>query len=123
MKREQDNVGGLKKVNLRPLRPSDLDAVLAIDYSLFGRNRVEYWEKKLQKAEVSGVPSLAAEIDGRLIGFILGSAIGSEYHGPQRVGWIDTILVAREWQYKGVSELLVTWIGKISGPRQKNKNA
>jgi hypothetical protein len=103
----------LRKVNLRPLRPTDLDAVCAIDYSLFGRNRAEYWGKKLQKAEMSGVPSLAAEIDGRLIGFILGSATGSEYHVPQHVGWIDTILVAREWQYKGVSELLVRWIGRI----------
>jgi hypothetical protein len=103
----------LKKVNLRPLMPTDLDAVSAIDYSLFGRNRVEYWKKKLLKAEKSGVPSLAAEINGRLIGFILGSAAGNEYHIPQHVGWIDTILIAREWQHKGVSELLVRWIGKI----------
>jgi predicted N-acetyltransferase YhbS len=103
----------LKKVNLRPLRLSDLDAVRAIDYSLFGKNRLEYWEKKLRKAETSGVPSLAAEIDGRIIGFILGSATGSEYHIPQYVGWIDTVIIAREWQYKGVSELLVRWIGKI----------
>jgi GNAT superfamily N-acetyltransferase len=91
----------------RLLTIKDLDSVSEIDISLLGRNRKEYWEHKLERAEASGVPSLAAEIDGRVIGFILGSAIGWEYGIPENVGWVDTLGVVKEWQGKGISELLV----------------
>jgi hypothetical protein len=110
---QQNDMDASKEVNLRPLKQMDLTSVSALDYSLSGRNRIEYWEKKLRKAEMSGVPSLAAEIDGKLVGFILGSATGRDYGTSQSVGWIDTILVAEKWQDKGITELLLRSIGKI----------
>ncbi len=94
------------KINLRPLTIKDLEAVTAIDISLLGRDRREYWEYKLESAETSSVPSLAAELDGKMIGFILGKASGWEYGIPENIGWIDTIGVVKEWQGKGVSQLL-----------------
>ncbi len=99
-------MGPLDRVNLRPLLLSDLDSVVAIDYELLGNRRVTYWENKLERAEASGVPSLAAELDGRVIGFILGNASGWEYGIPENVGWIDTLGVVREWQGKGISQIL-----------------
>lgn len=68
--------------------------------------RREYWESRLEHSEVSGVPSLAAEKDGRVIGFIMGTASGWEYGIPENVAWIDTIGVARDYQNKGVARLL-----------------
>jgi GNAT superfamily N-acetyltransferase len=100
----------LESVHLRPLKLKDLEAVCRIDHSLLGRKREEYWETRLEKAEASGLPSLAAEVDGTMIGFILGSTSGWEYNIPRNVGWIDSIGVVKEWQGKGVSELL---FGKI----------
>ncbi len=94
------------KVNLRPLTINDLEAVTQIDESLLGSNRKEYWEAKLEQASNSGVPSLAAEIDGKVVGFILGKASGWEYGIPENVGWIDTIGVKKEWQGKGISQTL-----------------
>jgi GNAT superfamily N-acetyltransferase len=96
----------MEGVSLRPLRMKDLDAVAAIDYELLGKQRREHWESKLERSETSGVPSLAAEKDGKVIGFILGSASGWEYGIPENVGWIDTIGVTKVWQGKGVSQLL-----------------
>ena len=96
----------LEKVHLRPTSRKDLEAVAAIDYSLLGKKRIEYWENKLEKAELSGVPSLVAEVEGKVIGFILGSASGWEYGIPENVGWIDTVGVAQEWQGIGISQLL-----------------
>ena len=52
------------------------------------------------------MPSLAAEIDGKIIGFILGKASEREYGIPDNVGYIDTIGVMKEWQGKGISQLL-----------------
>jgi ribosomal protein S18 acetylase RimI-like enzyme len=96
----------LDKVSLRPLTLKDLDAVAAIDYALLGKKRKDYWAMKLERTGESGVPSLAAEIDGKVIGFILGKASGWEYGIPENVGWIDTIGVVKEWQGKGISQLL-----------------
>ncbi len=95
-----------ENITLRPLKLADLHEVSRIDYSLLGKRREEYWEGRLERAEVSGLPSLAAEADGEVIGFILGTTSGLEFGIPENVGWIDSIGVAKEWQGKGVSEML-----------------
>lgn len=96
----------LDQVSLRPLTLKDIDAVSELDHKLLGKKRRSYWEKMLEKAENSSVPSLAAEYDNEVIGFILGKASGWEYGIPGNIGWIDTIGVTREWQGRGISELL-----------------
>jgi len=96
----------MEPIKLRILTMKDLDAVTEIDHSLLGSKRREYWEARLESTETSGVPSLAAEVGGKVIGFILGSASGWEYGIPENVGWIDTIGVTKAWQGKGVSQLL-----------------
>jgi GNAT superfamily N-acetyltransferase len=96
----------LERVSLKPLTINDLDAVVAIDYALLGKERIAHWQKRLEQTRTSGVPSLIAEVNGKAIGFILGSASGWEYGIPENVGWIDTLGVVKEWQGKGVSQLL-----------------
>ncbi len=93
-------------VKLRVLTLKDLDSVTDIDEALLGTRRRTYWETRLEKAETSGVPSLAAEVNGNVIGFILGSASGWEYGVPESVGWIDTVGVRKEYQQKGIARLL-----------------
>jgi ribosomal protein S18 acetylase RimI-like enzyme len=93
-------------VKLKVLTLKDLDAVTDIDESLLGAKRRDYWEVRLERAEVSGVPSLAAELDGRVIGFILGNASGWEYGIPENIAWIDTLGVRKEYQKQGIARLL-----------------
>jgi predicted N-acetyltransferase YhbS len=93
-------------VKLRVLTMRDLSTVADIDESLLGTRRVEYWETRLEKAETSGVPSLVAEVDGKVVGFILGSASGWEYGIPENVAWIDTLGVRNEYKRKGIARLL-----------------
>ncbi len=94
-------------VKLRILTLHDLDAVTEIDSSLLGRKRKGYWENRLEHAAMAGVPALAAEVDGKVIGFILGNASGWEYSIPENVAWVDTIGVIKEYQDKGVARLLL----------------
>lgn len=96
----------MDRVKLRILTMKDLDAVTEIDFSLLGKKRREYWEQRIERSEMSGVPSLAAEADGKVVGFILGSASGWEYGIPENIAWIDTLGVAREFQKKGVARAL-----------------
>jgi GNAT superfamily N-acetyltransferase len=97
----------IEPVKLRILTLRDLDAVMEIDFSLLGRKRKAYWENRLEHSAMSGIPSLAAEVDGRVIGFILGSTSGWEYSIPENVAWVDTIGVVKEFQDKGVARLLL----------------
>ena len=96
----------LDEVKLRVLTLKDLDAVTEIDELLLGTRRRAYWEARLERMETSGVPSLSAEVDGEVIGFILGSASGWEYGIPESVAWIDTLGVRKEYQKKGSARLL-----------------
>ncbi|HEY3276724.1 MAG TPA: GNAT family N-acetyltransferase [Syntrophorhabdaceae bacterium] len=95
-----------ESVKLRTLNLKDLEALSEIDYDLLGKKRREYWESRLEHSAVSGVPSLAAEKDGRVIGFIMGTASGWEYGIPENVACIDTIGVVKDYQNQGVARLL-----------------
>jgi ribosomal protein S18 acetylase RimI-like enzyme len=96
----------MEPVKLRVLSIKDLNTVADIDESLLGTRRAGYWESRLEKAETSGVPSLAAEVNGEVVGFILGTASGWEYGIPENVAWIDTLGVRKEYKQKGIARLL-----------------
>ncbi len=85
----------VEPVKLRVLTLKDLDAITDIDESLLGSRRRDYWAVRLERADTSGVPSLAAEVSGRVIGFILGSSSGWEYGIPENIAWIDTLGVRK----------------------------
>ncbi len=100
-------MGLMEPVKLRVLTMRDLDAVAEIDFDLLGKDRKEYWETRLEHSAVFGVPCLAAEVDGKVVGFVLGTASGWEYGIPENVAWIDTIGVVSEYRNNGIARLLL----------------
>jgi ribosomal protein S18 acetylase RimI-like enzyme len=87
--------------------PADLDRIIEIDVKLLGKQRPEYWEMKLDLVENRPqISSLVAELDGQVVGFIIGGASRWEYGVPENIGWIDTIGVDPACQRKGVARLL-----------------
>jgi L-amino acid N-acyltransferase YncA len=96
----------VEPVKLRLLTLKDLNAIADIDESILGTRRVNYWEARLERAETSGVPSLAAEVNGKIAGFIFGSSSSWEYGMPENVAWIDTIGIRNEHKKKGIARLL-----------------
>ena len=94
---------------IRTIAFKDLDRMVEIDTKVLGSARPEYWAMKLELAEKrSLVSSLVAELDGKVVGFILGDASGWEYSAPAHMGWIDTIGVDPEYQRKGIAKILFT---------------
>ena len=92
---------------IRPMVSSDLDRIVEIDTKVLGKPRPEYWEMKLEHVEKRNqVSSLVAEMDGRVVGFIIGDVSRWEYGVPEDIGYIDTIGVDPAYQRKGVARIL-----------------
>ncbi|UCE44526.1 MAG: GNAT family N-acetyltransferase [Candidatus Bathyarchaeota archaeon] len=94
------------ELKIRALSENDLDAVVEIDRRVLGKSRLEYWKRKIGYADIYPRPALAAEMDGKVVGFILGYVSGWEFGVPDTVGWIDTIGVDPEYQNRGVGKTL-----------------
>ena len=96
------------KLSLRQLRKDDLDAIVEIDTKVLGETRRDYWVTKIIKQAETRPPhaSLASEIDGKVVGFILGEVSGWEFKVPNNIGWIDTIGIDPDYQNRGIAKVL-----------------
>jgi len=104
MEKQDDLLTGLL---IRPLAMEDLDAIVEIDREVVGKARKEYWKSKIEPPNTRFPQSrLVAEIDGKVIGVILGEVSGWEFGIPDTIGWISTIGVDPAYQLRGVAERL-----------------
>ena len=92
---------------IRAMGRADLDRIIEIDAMVLGTQRPGYWEMKLDLVEKRPqISALVAELDGRVVGFIIGGASRWEYGVPENIGWIDTIGVDPACQRKGIARVL-----------------
>lgn len=100
----------LKAPTMRVMRRDDLDAVAAIDELVSKQQRHQYYERKIE-AVVNNPhninTSLVAEVDGKILGFIMGDVYFGEYGIPETSATIDTIGVHPEFQSRGVAHDLM----------------
>jgi len=97
----------LQKVTTRMLELEDLDAIAEIDYRVLGMKRPSYWRQKIEEmADEGPSKSLVAELDNKVVGFIMGTVSGWKFGIPNTIGWIDTIGVDPEFQKRGIATLL-----------------
>jgi predicted N-acetyltransferase YhbS len=92
---------------IRTLKEDDLNAIVEIDQKVLGENRRNYWEGKLELMNrKSSQVSLVVEMNGEVVGFILGDISGWEFGVPETIGWIDTIGVDPAYQKRGLAKAL-----------------
>ena len=100
-------MNSLENMKIRVLIKEDLDAIVEIDEKILGENRRNYWEKKLELMNnKSSNISLIAEVEEKVVGFILGDVSGWEFGVPETIGWIDTIGIDPTYQKKGLATAL-----------------
>jgi ribosomal protein S18 acetylase RimI-like enzyme len=92
---------------LRPMTLGDLDVIVEIDSKVLGKPRPDYWKKKIELPNLRYPFScLVAELEGKVIGFIVGEVSGWEFGIPDTIGWISTIGVDPAYQNRGVARRL-----------------
>jgi len=98
----------LSRILIRELRVDDYDALIALwnDAELAhrpkGRDRVDKIERELERGNAV---YLVAELDGKLVGSVLGTH-------DCRKGWINRLAVAPEFRQRGVARMLVNEVEK-----------
>lgn len=96
----------LGNVKIRVLSENDLDSVVRIDKKVLGKERRDFWKRKIAYSDIYPRPALVAEVDGKVVGFILGYVSGWEFGVPDSVGWIDTLGVDPVYQRQGIGRQL-----------------
>ena len=97
----------LENVKIRQLEKEDQGAIVEIDEKVLGENRRDYWVRKLESMNSrSSQVSLVAEVEGRVVGFILGDVSGWEFGVPETIAWIDTLGIDVGYQKKGLATSL-----------------
>jgi ribosomal protein S18 acetylase RimI-like enzyme len=94
---------------VRTMCADDLNAVVEIDAAATGRRRPRYFEIMLQRAvtQASLQISLVAELENRVVGFVIGSLYYGEYGVVEPSASIDAITVDPRWRGKNAGRALM----------------
>ena len=98
----------LAQVQIRPMREEDLEEIINIDTMYLVSPRPDYYKEKLAAAtKGAGINvSLVADVDGTLVGFIMGQLYTGEFGIPETTANLDTIGVHPYAVGKGVAAKL-----------------
>lgn len=101
-------------IRIRILTAADERRLVQIDQHLTGRPRAEWYRRRLARAlGTSDVTiSLGAELDGQLVGAILGTIQYGEFGVAEPVAVLDTVIVDRGYQKQGVGGALLEQLEK-----------
>jgi len=99
----------LGKVQIRVMTGNDLEAITVIDGMYLGTDRPEYYEEKLAAAtKGAGINcSLVAEVEGNVVGFVMGQLYTGEFGIPETTANLDTVGVHPMASGKGVAGKLM----------------
>lgn len=94
---------------VRVMKPQDLGAVAAIDEKITGTARPEYYRYRLEVSTQFGAQlnaSLVAEVDGTVVGFLMGTLFFGEFGIPETSAVVDTLGVDPAFQNHGLGSAL-----------------
>ncbi len=92
---------------IRPLICADLPAILEIQNQFDNETAQRLFAQTMEHhMEKSDAVLLGAELEGQLVGFIVGEIRLWEFGGGERTGWIKALGVAAEFRGRGVGRRL-----------------
>lgn len=97
------------RILVRTMNEHDLEAVVAIDAASAGRRRPRYFELMMERSvkQAALQVSLAAEMDGRTVGFIIASLYYGEFGVTEPTASMEAIGVAPQYRRQRVAKALL----------------
>jgi ribosomal protein S18 acetylase RimI-like enzyme len=94
---------------VRPLRPSDLESVIAIDSAHVGEPRRRFFEKRLAHAKRHPEDFVHVGVvrKGALVGFAFARILRGEFGREQAVATLDAVGVEHDSRERGVGHALM----------------
>ncbi len=96
-------------LQVRPVRQGDLPEVIALDATVTGLHKADYWQRVYRRYGVSGQGLrhfLVAVAGGRVVGFVIGEVRDWEFGSPP-CGWVFAIDVDPNARQQGVGSQLL----------------
>jgi ribosomal protein S18 acetylase RimI-like enzyme len=97
-------------VTVRAVRRTDLDPVIAIDATVTGLEKRTYWQRVYRRYGIGARGEqrwfLVAEMEGRVVGFLIGEVRDWEFGSPP-CGWVFAIDVDPQIRQSGVASQLM----------------
>lgn len=97
----------ITEVRIRPLDELDIDDIVAIDEKIGGEYRPEVWETRVGyylRRDPEG--PVVAELDGEVIGFMLGEVRSGEFGLEEPTGWIEVLGVDPDHRGQAAGRLM-----------------
>jgi ribosomal protein S18 acetylase RimI-like enzyme len=80
------------ETRIRPLDEMDISAIVGIDEKIHGTYRPEVWERRIgYYLRRDPETSVVAEVDGRVVGFMLGEVRSGEFGLEEPTGWLEVL--------------------------------
>ena len=113
------NAAANKDNNVRPLRSTDLERVIAIDSAHVGEPRRRFFEKRLAhtKQHPEDFVHVGVVRKGALVGFAFARILRGEFGREQAIATLDAVGVERNSQERGVGHALIAGLTEVM--RQK----
>jgi len=95
---------------IRNLRRDDFDQIVHIDSLATGYHRSHYFEKKFRRIlgeDAQLQLAMVAEMDNRVVGFIMGEANSGEYGIAEPVASVDTLGLDPDYDRSGIGKALL----------------
>src|SRR3981081_1897029 len=87
--------GRMADVRIRPVNELASEAICRIDERITGRYRPDVWEDRVVYfIRRDPDSSQVAEVDGKVVGFMLGEVRGGEFGMEEPTGWLEFFGVA-----------------------------
>lgn len=100
--------GAMADLRIRPVTELDIEAICKIDERITGRYRPEVWEDRVvYYIRRDPDSSQVAELDGAVVGFMLGEVRGGEFGLEEPTGWVEFFGVDPRARAQGVGRSLI----------------
>ena len=97
-----------QEATIRSMKRADIQAVVDIDTSITNTDRTGYYERRMRVLDDPEAVNLClvAEVDGRVVGFVMGDLYHGEYGIPETTAVVDTIGIEPQYQDRGLGSAL-----------------